>query len=165
MARESSDSQGCASWFKWIVGILIALLAAGGGIVALLNYFNPPAPPPVTEPPPPTLTPMVCFLSGKIYDQETNQPLSNVDVSYVRFTQDINDFTHGVRSHLATTNPEGYFEADCSWVEAENFPLRLELHRRQWHYTEQTNEYIELGETRTGIVFYVPDSFYQTPPP
>lgn len=35
MAR---DSQGCAGWFKWLIGIVIALLGAGGGIVALLNY-------------------------------------------------------------------------------------------------------------------------------
>jgi hypothetical protein len=40
MARDSSDSQGCSGWFKWLVGIVIALLAAGGGIVALLNYFE-----------------------------------------------------------------------------------------------------------------------------
>ncbi len=61
MSAGSSGSDGCASWFKWLVGVLIALLAAGSGIVALLNYFTPrpgpdPNPPPgpvITVPPPP----------------------------------------------------------------------------------------------------------------
>lgn len=57
MARYSSDSQGCADWFKWLVGIVVALLAAGGGIVALLNYIDPPRPLPTVPPtPPPTTT-------------------------------------------------------------------------------------------------------------
>lgn len=30
-----------SNWFKWLVGILISLLAAGSGIVALLNYVHP----------------------------------------------------------------------------------------------------------------------------
>lgn len=55
MARDSSDSAGCAGWFKWLVGIVIALLAAGGGIVALLNYFSPPSTP--REPPQATQRP------------------------------------------------------------------------------------------------------------
>jgi hypothetical protein len=58
---DSNDSSGCAIWFKWLVGVLIALLAAGGSIVALLNYFSPqvvtpekpvlscPQPPPVEQ--------------------------------------------------------------------------------------------------------------------
>jgi len=39
-SQGSGESQGCASWFKWLVGIVIACLGAGGGIVALLNYFE-----------------------------------------------------------------------------------------------------------------------------
>lgn len=46
MSNDSSSSNGYTSWFKWLVGIIIALLAAGGGIVALLNYFIPPEPTP-----------------------------------------------------------------------------------------------------------------------
>jgi Carbohydrate binding module (family 6) len=34
---ESAQGSG----FKWLVGVLVAILAAGSGIVALLNYFNP----------------------------------------------------------------------------------------------------------------------------
>lgn len=44
MSHDSSKSEGYAGWFKWLVGIIIALLAAGGGIVALFTYFNPPPP-------------------------------------------------------------------------------------------------------------------------
>lgn len=51
MSRDSNSSGGCGEWFKWLVGIVIALLAAGGGIVALLNYFNPPRPPATFAPP------------------------------------------------------------------------------------------------------------------
>ena len=40
MARDSGDLRGWAGWFKWLVGVVIALLAAGGGIVALLNYIE-----------------------------------------------------------------------------------------------------------------------------
>jgi len=56
MASESGDSSGCAGWFKWLVGIFVALLAAGGGIVALLEFVSsetPSAPPVVTAPPEP----------------------------------------------------------------------------------------------------------------
>ena len=42
MSQETQNRGGCASWFKWIIGVIIALLAAGGGIVALLNYIDPP---------------------------------------------------------------------------------------------------------------------------
>jgi hypothetical protein len=47
----SRDSQGSAGWFKWLVGVMITLLAAGSGIVALLNYFNPPQAPTPTPAP------------------------------------------------------------------------------------------------------------------
>jgi hypothetical protein len=34
----SNGSNSPAEWFKWVIGVIIALLAAGGGIVALLQY-------------------------------------------------------------------------------------------------------------------------------
>jgi len=42
-----NETSGDKSGIKWIVGVLISLLAAGGGIVALLSYFHPPRPVPV----------------------------------------------------------------------------------------------------------------------
>jgi hypothetical protein len=36
-----TDLKGKSAWVKWVVKLVIALLAAGGGIVALLTYFHP----------------------------------------------------------------------------------------------------------------------------
>jgi len=51
VANNRTNREGCAGWFKWIVGSFIALLGAGGGIVALLsigkNPETPPAPTPI----------------------------------------------------------------------------------------------------------------------
>jgi hypothetical protein len=43
--NKSSEREGCAGWFKWLVGTLIALLGALGGLVALLDQGSDPAPP------------------------------------------------------------------------------------------------------------------------
>ena len=40
MTPGNSNSTGWASWIKWLVGAIIAVLAAGTGIVALLNYAD-----------------------------------------------------------------------------------------------------------------------------
>jgi hypothetical protein len=146
MSRNTNNSKGCGSWLQWLVGILIALLAAGGGIVALLGYINQP---------PPAPTPVVCSLSGTIYNNDNNQSLPNIQVSYFRITQDPSDYTHGVRSQLATTDTNGHFDADCSAVEPENFPLRLQLFGSGWCSIYQTNEYVQLGQRRTNINLYV----------
>ena len=41
MADNRNTREGCAGWFKWIVGTFVALLSAGGGIVALANFVDP----------------------------------------------------------------------------------------------------------------------------
>ena len=56
MPDNSSDSTGCAGWFKWLIATIIALLAAGGGIVALYGLIVVPTPP-VNTPPPSALPP------------------------------------------------------------------------------------------------------------
>ena len=50
MADNRTNREGCAGWFKWIVGTFIALLGAGGGIVALMSLGQPPEVPPVPTP-------------------------------------------------------------------------------------------------------------------
>jgi hypothetical protein len=47
---KSSDREGCAGWFKWLVGTFIALLGALGGLVALLDWGSDPAPPAPSTP-------------------------------------------------------------------------------------------------------------------
>jgi hypothetical protein len=42
MPAQSHNSDGLASWLKWLVGVLIAILAAGGGIASWIEVFNPP---------------------------------------------------------------------------------------------------------------------------
>jgi hypothetical protein len=108
---------------------------------------------------------VICSISGKILDSETNKGLSNVQVSYFRFTQDPNQFIHEMKSKLATTGSDGSFSADCSHVETENFPLRIELSRSTWYFAgHQTNEFVRLGETNN-LNIYVDDRFMSTPPP
>ena len=42
MSNNYSNREGCAGWFKWIVGTIIGLLSAGGGIVALMSILDEP---------------------------------------------------------------------------------------------------------------------------
>lgn len=63
----------------------------------------------------------------------------------------------GVRSRLATTGADGRFSADCSSVEDDNFPLRIELSSRNWNAQFQTSEYVRKGEVREGVNIYVSD--------
>lgn len=50
MTDNRTNREGCAGWFKWIIGTFIALLGAGGGIVALLSIGKPPETPPAPTP-------------------------------------------------------------------------------------------------------------------
>jgi len=162
MSRDLS-SEGCSGWLKWLVGILIAMLAAGGGIVALLSYINPPRTPTPLPTAQPTSTAVVCFISGTVYNKDNSQPLPNVLVSYFRFTKDRDEYSHGVRSQLATTDSKGHFEADCASTERENFPLRLVLSKSGWCIGSfQTDEYIQMGQRRTAINLYVSEKFMST---
>jgi hypothetical protein len=106
---------------------------------------------------PPTATPVVCSFAGSVTDKDTNQPLFNVEISYFRFTQDSTPYQHSIRSHLATSGPDGRFEADCSQIERENFPLRLQLSRSNWCSTMQTDEYVQPGTRRTAINLFASD--------
>ena len=50
MSSNISNREGCASWFKWIVGSFIALLGAGGGIAAWSGAVRSSEPPSVPTP-------------------------------------------------------------------------------------------------------------------
>lgn len=50
MTNNRTHREGCAGWFKWIVGTFIALLGAGGGIVALMSVGEPRETPPAPTP-------------------------------------------------------------------------------------------------------------------
>jgi hypothetical protein len=148
MAGNSDTSNGCAGWFKWAIGALIALLAAGGGIVALLNYINrPPSPGPT----PPEPTEVVCFISGTVYNRDDNQPLANISIAY---------FGDGEYPILARTGPDGRFEVDCSRVPAGDFPLRLLLLGvvPGCGMQFQTDVYVNQGTERSGVNIYVSKS-------
>lgn len=160
MPTKPNESSG----LKWLIGVVISLFAAGSGIVALLNYFGTSPQKPqgnfsssnTTPDKFPTPSPY-CHIAGKVYNRDNNQPLPNVEVGYFRITQDKTDYAHDVKSRLATTDVDGSFEADCSKIEDENFPLRLQLSSQNWQTVFQTNEYVQRG-TRSGINLYVSDS-------
>ena len=50
MSNSRPNREGCASWFKWMVGSFIALLGAGGGIAAWSGVFQAAEPPPAPTP-------------------------------------------------------------------------------------------------------------------
>jgi hypothetical protein len=141
---------------KWLAGIAASIIT--GVVIWQLTHqspaHTPPSPDDSNRTPPAAA---VCHVGGAVYDRDTNQPLTGIEVHYVRFTQDPNEWIHGVRSRLATTGPDGRFSADCSTVEAENFPLRLELVGSNWRSRFQTDEYVRQGEGRNDINIYVPD--------
>jgi hypothetical protein len=142
--------------FKWLAGIAASIIA---GVAIWQLMRQPPAPPPpAPNLPAPTAdgpSPVVCHASGAVYDRDDSRPLGGIEVHYSRRTQDSSPSLDGARSRLATTGPDGRFSADCSSVEAENFPLRLELVASSWRGRFQTDEYIPRGERRTGINIYV----------
>src|SRR5258706_11048129 len=121
MSQGSNSNTG---WLKWLIGIIISLLAAGSGIVALLNYFNP-RPLPATLQSQPTSIQVVCHIAGQVLNTDNNnKPLPNIEVRYLRrnTTGETQDQQY-VRSRLATTNTQGNFDADCSTVEAVRCPF------------------------------------------
>ncbi len=144
------------SVFKWLAGIAASVIA--GVVIWLLTHQPTPPPPPPPDDgrrrPQPAA---VCHVAGRVYDRDTNQPLAGIEVHYIRITRDPNEWIHGVRSRLATTGPDGRFSADCSSVEAENFPLHLVLVGRNWRTQFQTEEYVRQGERKTDINIYVSD--------
>lgn len=147
---------------KWLVGIAAGIIAA----VAMWQLVRqPPAPPPAATDanPEPAAAAVVCYAAGAVYDQDGSRPLGGVEVHYSRRTQDSSESNDGGRSRLATTGPDGRFSADCSSVEAENFPLRLELVAASWRGRFQTDEYIPRGERRTGINIYVAERLLRKP--
>jgi hypothetical protein len=132
-----------------------------GGVAAWIGIFKPHPQPPsyqAPSPPPPAETPKpaTCSVSGKVSDSDTHQPIANVEISYLRLTQDPNDWIHGVRSRLATTGPDGEFGGDCAAVERENFPLRIQLKKGDWgNLTYQTDEYVQYEQNRNNVNIYV----------
>ena len=143
---------------KWLAGIAASIIA---GVVIWQLTSQPPVTPPSSNDDDAGRQPatVVCHVEGSVINRDTNQPLAGIEVHYFRRTQDPNEWLPGVRSKLATTGPDGRFSADCSSVEAENFPLRLVLVGRNWRAQFQTNEYIRQGERRNNINIYISDSF------
>jgi hypothetical protein len=148
MAQGSSSG----GWLKWLVGVTVSLLAAGSGIVALLTYFNIN---PFVNNAQGKATAVVCHIAGQVYT-DNNKPVPNVEIRYVRTTTtgETQDQTNA-RSRLATTNTNGGFDADCSFVEPGNFPLRLVLSSPNWSQAVTTDEYVNLGQQRNQINMYV----------
>jgi hypothetical protein len=142
---------------KWIAGIAATVISAV--IIWHITSDGAPSPPPppseARNPAAPAI--LACRISGTIYDRGTNRPLPEIEVGYVRTTQDPGQWVRGVRSRLATTGADGRFSADCSSVEDDNFPLRIELSSRNWSAQLQTSEYVRKGEVREDVNIYVSD--------
>jgi len=157
-----ADSEGFGGWFRWTVGILVALIAAGAGWAALfMKHPKPPAP----QPPAGTVANVPqqssCTFEGQVFDQDTQRPLAAISVGYYRLTSDPTSYLHGVRSRLAVTSPDGRFHADCGSLEVENFPLRLELTSPHWCSSFQTNDYIPRTGQSAPVIIYVRDTMLQ----
>lgn len=139
---------------KWISGIVAGVLTG-----VLIWQFTQPKPngggaqqggenPVVKE----------CSVSGTVYNRDNNNPLPGIEIRYPRRTPDPDQYLHNVRSRLATTGDDGKFSFDCSSIEKENFPLRIELNNRNWRgITHQTDEYIQQDTKRNDINIYVSD--------
>ena len=149
MNGDSNNSKGMDSSSKLVVSGALALLIAVGGIVMFVMVGDESEPLPTSTLPLalPTSASAVCHVAGTVYNQD-DEPLSQVDVLIDFFGE-----------HLATTDPDGHFEADCSWVDPSDFPLRLQLTHLDWSSSTgwTTDEYINLGETETAVNLYVPD--------
>ena len=111
--------------------------------------FGTPTPAP-TYPTPttPITTPVVTFISGKVFDKDTNLPLAHISI--IGFPGNM---------ILATTAPDGSFESDLSHLGAENYPLRIVLAGGDSWYgaSFQSNEYLDYGKTRKNVIIYVSD--------
>ncbi len=132
------------------IATIIAAVISGVFLLRSISSQPPPSPTPPLEAP--TSTPAVCFISGAVFNKDDNQPLPNVKVGYLRFTQNQSDYII-----LATAGPDGHFEADCSRVEQENFPFRLTVVGVPACPGSifDTDVYIHKGERRSGINIFI----------
>lgn len=157
MAQKSVSGAGHAV-LKWVAGIAASVIT-GVLVWQLTDGTGPPAPTPPaptrendSTPAPPAA---VCHVDGAVYVRETNQPLAGIEVHYLRFNP--NTGTNEGRRRLATTAPDGRFSMDCSSIEAEYFPLQLELVGPHLRMPHQTSESVRQGEIRHDVFIYVPD--------
>lgn len=146
---------------KWLAGIAASIIA-GVVIYQVTHNSQPSVPSPASSS---AQSPNVvsCNVAGAVFNQLDNRPIAGIEVHYFRFTRDPNEWIRGQRSRLATTGPDGRFSGDCSGVEPENFPLRLELTGPGWRHRFQSNEYVRHGESRTNINIYVPERLMLQP--
>ena len=132
--------------------IIAAIITATATIIAAYLLMSQPVPMTPTPPPsPPGPSSIATSISGMVVNKDDDQGLANVAIidTYSRRT-------------LATTGPDGTFEADCSYFEEEDFPIRIELARGNWRgATHQTNEYLQYGQTRRNVYIYVSDQMMQ----
>lgn len=125
--------EGCAGWFKWIVGTIVGLLGAGGGIVALISLVD------ANDPPPPP-TPIVITVNTGSSSTETVTLPENVYVPKVVPTpipvfnepnanrpseQDVADFL----SEAVLAETAAYLYLDSSYV--------------SWYFTGELLSYME----------------------
>ena len=72
-----------------------------------------------------------CSISGKIFETDSNRPLSGVQVSL--YQEVTNSRPREVRPRVATTGPDGAFKASCKGIDSAKFPLVLQLWHPRWN--------------------------------
>lgn len=167
MSVGSNNSQGCAvwlaSWFKWLIGTIIALLAAGSGIVALLNYFN-------SQPLPSALPAVISTSTPTPYRQMlpvTPRPTAPPETfSGVYGTARLDWSAHGI-SYVGIAKLSGpiggiaveYYSPDVGAKLTVLQDLELQSYQGNWFYVGHNPTYASIGQPAN----YSPDTFKLSP--
>lgn len=144
-------------WWQTVPAILTALATFIGAVVGLIVALNQLGVFNGQEMEQATTTQMeereetACSLAGRVFDSDSNKPLSGVWVDLYRDLSSIQQRPQRLEAGVATTGPGGEFFINCSSVKESYFPLLLAVRHRDWVDTKITGPKIERSDEWSGI--------------
>ena len=158
---QESDSK---PWWQTVPAILTALatfIGAATGLIVALNQmgaFNGQETEQTSTTKIEKEEKIPCVLAGRVFDSDSNKPLSGVWVDLHRDLSSIQQRPQRLKAGVASTGPDGKFSINCSWVKESNFPLLLAVRHRDWIATRITGPKIERSGEWNGINIPIPMS-------
>lgn len=160
MGQESNSKR----WWQTVPAILAGLatfIGAVTGLIVALNQmgvFNGQERQQNRTSPAEKPGGITCLISGRVFDSDSNKPLSGVWVDLYRDLSSIQQRPQRLKAGVATTGLVGQFSINCSWVKDSRFPLLLAVRHRDWDATRITGPKIERSGEWDGINIPIPMS-------
>jgi len=83
-----------------------------------------------------------CSIEGRIFDEETNRPISGVWIDLYRWRGGPRA-TSRLKALAATTGPEGRYVINCTNIDQDEFPIILGIRSPAWRGTRFVGQTIE----------------------